>query len=72
MRCIGCGCTENRACVGGCSWLCVNPPKCSACVESGVLSLLHDNIGRIASWLPRRDEGLLIITGTGRRMRCEG
>jgi hypothetical protein len=33
MRCIGCGCTEERACPGGCSWVSLNPPKCSACFD---------------------------------------
>lgn len=31
MRCAGCGCTEERACPGGCHWISVNPPICSAC-----------------------------------------
>jgi hypothetical protein len=34
MRCIVCGCTEERACPGGCSWVSVNPPKCSACFDT--------------------------------------
>lgn len=33
MHCIACGCTEDRACPGGCSWVTVNPPKCSACFD---------------------------------------
>jgi hypothetical protein len=33
MRCIACGCTDARACAGGCSWVSVNPPKCSACFD---------------------------------------
>jgi hypothetical protein len=33
MRCIACGCTEERACVGGCSWVSIRPPKCSACFD---------------------------------------
>lgn len=33
MRCIACGCTQERACPGGCSWVSVNPPKCSACYD---------------------------------------
>ncbi|HEX4521053.1 MAG TPA: hypothetical protein VH063_15840 [Gaiellaceae bacterium] len=30
--CVSCGCTENRACEGGCSWVSLNPPICSACL----------------------------------------
>lgn len=33
MRCIACGCTEDRACIGGCSWVSATPPKCSACFD---------------------------------------
>jgi hypothetical protein len=30
--CRECGCTDERACPGGCSW--VEPDLCSACVEA--------------------------------------
>lgn len=33
MRCINCGCTDDRACPGGCSWVSTRPPKCSACFD---------------------------------------
>lgn len=33
MKCIRCGCTDERACVGGCYWLSRKPPVCSRCVE---------------------------------------
>jgi hypothetical protein len=33
MRCIGCGCTNEQACPGGCSWISHAPPKCSACFD---------------------------------------
>jgi len=32
--CIGCGCTDLEACEGGCSWVSLDPPVCSACVEA--------------------------------------
>lgn len=36
VGCTGCGCTDERACDGGCSWASVAPPICSNCVpESG-------------------------------------
>lgn len=31
--CAVCGCTDDHACEGGCSWVCDDPPVCSACVE---------------------------------------
>lgn len=31
LACRVCGCTENNACPGGCSW--VGPDLCSSCVE---------------------------------------
>lgn len=37
--CIGCGCTEDRACVtdaGTCSWVSLDPPLCSCCDEADV------------------------------------
>jgi hypothetical protein len=33
MHCIHCGCTEDRACPGGCHWVSMNPPVCSACED---------------------------------------
>ena len=40
MKCIACGCTQERACqisspAGpcGCAWVQINPPKCSACFD---------------------------------------
>lgn len=33
LICSGCGCTNEQACPGGCSWVSTNPPVCSACVE---------------------------------------
>lgn len=32
MKCKGCGCTDGRACTGGCSW--VKSGWCSKCVLS--------------------------------------
>ncbi len=35
--CLGCGCTDSRACVGGCSWIVVNRELrqgiCSSCAD---------------------------------------
>jgi hypothetical protein len=36
-RCIGCGCSNQRACLGGCSWYSITPPVCSVCIMSGKL-----------------------------------
>jgi hypothetical protein len=37
-KCVGCGCTDLRACAGGCSWLAVNRAAgtgvCSNCPKS--------------------------------------
>lgn len=32
MICIGCGCSDARACAGGCHWVSTNPPVCSECI----------------------------------------
>ncbi len=31
QTCVGCGCTDDRACPGGCWW--VGPNLCSRCAE---------------------------------------
>lgn len=36
IACVGCGCTQERACVtaaGTCSWVSLDPPLCSACAD---------------------------------------
>jgi hypothetical protein len=35
--CEGCGCTDAAACPGGCHWVSIDPPVCSACVDRGEL-----------------------------------
>ena len=32
LACRICGCTDDRACPGGCSWISREPPLCSSCV----------------------------------------
>lgn len=31
LACKFCGCTDDRACPGGCFWISHDPPVCSAC-----------------------------------------
>lgn len=33
LACCLCGCTDERACPGGCSWISFHPPVCSACED---------------------------------------
>jgi hypothetical protein len=35
QKCIECGCTDNKACSGGCSW--VAPNYCSSCATDNAL-----------------------------------
>lgn len=35
QKCIECGCTDNKACKGGCSW--IAPNYCSACATDSAL-----------------------------------
>lgn len=42
LICRGCGCTDDRACPGGCSWVTTNPPICSACVDEGLSGGIGD------------------------------
>lgn len=36
--CVQCGCTEDDGCEGGCWWLVLEPPICSACVPKVTLT----------------------------------
>lgn len=52
--CISCGCTEDNACPGGCTWVSLDPPLCSACAEPDELEASTYEGGGIAcahSWL---------------------
>lgn len=31
LACGTCGCTEDRACPGGCAWYSTDPPLCTKC-----------------------------------------
>lgn len=33
LACSACGCTDDNACPGGCYWVSLDPPLCSACAE---------------------------------------
>jgi hypothetical protein len=41
--CIGCGCTDEEACEGGCFWVAKSPSQlagaCSSCCESGLIAV---------------------------------
>lgn len=74
--CKGCRCTNQRACVGGCSWFSIEPPVCSACIEAGLIirpdrTLDFAAFNRGAPFPPsRRDEQDLVLRATGRRLQC--
>jgi len=42
LACVVCGCTHDRACPGGCCWVGLRPPVCSACVQKYVMALLWE------------------------------
>lgn len=76
MKCLGCGCTNQRACAGGCSWFSIAPPVCSACIEAGLV-IRADGVLDRSEFMkgsplapPRRDEQELVLRATGRRMQC--
>ncbi len=33
LVCVVCGCTDSKACEGGCSWVETKPPTCSTCAH---------------------------------------
>lgn len=54
LKCRGCGWPTEHACPGGCSWVSIDPPICSACQPAddacpGSASGLHDPL-----WLTGR------------------
>ena len=55
QRCLVCGCSDERACPGGCMW--VEPGLCSACVgkEGTVTVTYRGERGRGATWRVFRD-----------------
>jgi hypothetical protein len=80
MRCIACGCTDDRACPGGCSWISHNPPKCSACFDQDGDPLEvagEDNVFYGAERCPASPTGaphtpiwITEVTGYCARCRC--
>ena len=44
--CLACGCTDDRACAGGCSWVDRRQTICSRCAEA--------MINALADWLHSR------------------
>jgi hypothetical protein len=44
-RCVICGCTESRACEGGCSWASWDPPVCSRCNGRAPFLVVEDGDG---------------------------
>lgn len=46
QKCIHCGCTEENACPGGCSWVSKDPPVCSRCAEkAGAPPVFAESMG---------------------------
>lgn len=73
--CQICGCTDDRACPGGCSWVSVDPPICSACIEpeasaageaSGLLGAEHCP----ASATPATHMPIFVDGNSGYCVRC--
>lgn len=50
--CISCGCTDARACAGGCSWWTVNPAVCTNCIPPDEKAELERHEAAVAG-LPR-------------------
>lgn len=38
MACSVCGCTDDNACPGGCRWVSIDPPVCSACISAEAMA----------------------------------
>lgn len=67
-RCRVCGCTDDRACDGGCAWIRVeagSPPLCSAC--AGTADDAREAFRRILRLMPTRIEIARIARAALRR-----
>jgi hypothetical protein len=62
QTCRYCGCTDRRACEGGCYW--VNPGYCSACADRHMDQLVE----AAAAWVEKNG----MFTGAGRHRRLSG
>lgn len=38
LVCKQCGCTDDRACPGGCAWYSKDPPLCTACYVANAMA----------------------------------
>jgi len=45
LVCTGCGCTDEKACPGGCCWVSMDPPLCSACEDEANTLLDQEWVG---------------------------
>jgi len=61
MKCRICGCTDERACPGGCFW--VGKDLCSRCV---VMAELSPPLRSLNARRPRCSEGVGVRKGQGR------
>ena len=43
-ECMGCGCTDDNPCPGGCAW--VAPGICSCCAQASEVSVVGSCVGR--------------------------
>jgi hypothetical protein len=63
--CIGCSCTDDEACDGGCYWIAKSPSElagaCSTCCESGLiavrgLELAQELLDAEVEWTDKPDQ----------------
>jgi hypothetical protein len=41
-KCVVCGCTGSRACVGSCAWACLDPRICDRCANGEPFVIVDD------------------------------
>ncbi len=58
--CLRCGCTEDRACKGGCSWI-ARTRVCSACLTPLEQQLYDDLILRVAAGVKNAQKQLKLF-----------
>lgn len=60
LVCIHCGCSDMRACPGGCAWVSTDPPLCSTCLDRE-LETLHEKLRQDLAWRGPNGRSMALI-----------
>lgn len=63
MKCIGCGCTDDHACVLSCGWANTDPPVCDRCNSGTPFVAVRDESGQweVVGPGPYGTDGVMVV-----------